>query len=443
MRPHAHASIVNAFRRASASTIHRRPSKVLDDNGEDDVPVLRVGRPGRPGGNPDATLLALPTEMLGQILHHVAYKDFCAMRTTCREAERRLTEGDILREWLHCNFDASFLILYPPPERVTFAYLSSMQKRYAVAADTAGLYTEYIERHIVRHSLIRLSPYLRDVKLKEDFREIAIIMQDRMLPMLLTLQHYLETCAKLYIDEGLCTTPRSWELSAAEQHYLKQERKKCRIEQELKTLESYEPDHLLDVYNLWLFMSWTHNQLIEPPSYEGNFSRALHWKDVPLSSGSLDFIIVFGNLNALGQLMRIRAYRERQKAVKEWLRVLDPATCHPWRKNWAHFSLEYGKIMSEEEGKRVIKIRPQDGEVFLNNARAVLIRQGLLHEEGSTEVGTTQQCTEFLCQIAGYDVLHILPSHRPAKIVDEDTEWCMVCEERHLASDCSAAYMPG
>ncbi|TKA68400.1 hypothetical protein B0A55_08746 [Friedmanniomyces simplex] len=426
------ATIINTWRRVSATTHHRRPSKLSEDE-EDNVSSLRSEPCGPPGDSPGASFLNLPTEMLGQIISHITFQDLGAMRRTCRNAKDLLSEGDILREWLHRNCTAHLLRLYPAPERVTFAYLSSLQKRYAIATEAAALYTEYIERKIVRHSLMRLSPYLRDAKLKEDFWEVGNLMQERMLPLLLTVQHYLESCAAVLADP-LSHAPQRSKAPATTQKWL--------VERERNILESYDPSHLADVYDFWLFLIFTHNQLVRPPSYVGTFERTFRgWKANRLPSHSLNFIIVFGNLNALSQLMRLRSFRDRQKKVEEWKRKMNPATCYPWRKLWAGFELECGRITTGEQAERALKVKPQDGEVFSNGARAVLVEQGLLDQDADTAIGTTQQCTDFLCHIAGYDVLHILPSHRPTMLVDEDTEWCAVCEDRHLASDCPTAYV--
>jgi len=116
--------------------------------------------------------------------------------------------------------------------------------------------------------------------------------------------------------------------------------------------------------------------------------------------------------------------------------VLDPATCYPWRKHWGDFGLEYGAAMTAEQAERALKIQIQDGEVFSNGARAVLIEHGLLDRDADTAIGSAQQCTEFLSKIAGYDVLHVLPAHRPTITVGQDNEWCAACQCRHLATAC-------
>ncbi|KAK1079354.1 hypothetical protein LTR33_006460 [Friedmanniomyces endolithicus] len=424
-------AIINTWRRGSATASSRKPSKTHDID-EDHVTSPHNEPSGAPRSGPEGSLLQLPPEILCQILSHLTFEDLGAMRSTSRLANDLLSEGDILLDWLRRNYTAHLLRLYPPLESVTFKYLSSLQKRYAIATEAAALYTEYIERKIVRHSLMRLSPYLRDAKLKDDFRDVAALMQERMLPLLLTVQHYLESYAALFVN-----APR-YESEAAEQVATME---RWIWERERDILSSYDPVHLVDVYLFWQFLTWTHNQLIRPPSYAGAFERRFRgWKTDPLTSHDLNFIVVFGNLNALSQLLRMRSFRDRQRKVEDWKRVLDPATCYPWRKHWTGFVLEYGASITAEQAERALKIKIQDGEVFANRARAVLIEHGLLDRDADTAVGSAQQCTEFLCKIAGYDVLHVLPAHRPTLTVDQDNEWCAACQSRHLATACPITY---
>ncbi|KAK1825009.1 hypothetical protein LTR12_000550 [Friedmanniomyces endolithicus] len=421
-------AIINTWRRGSTAASSRKPSKTHDITDEDHVTHPHIEPSGPSEQGLAGSLLQLPPELLSQILSHLTFQDLGAMRCTSRLANNLLSEGDILREWLRQNYTLHLLRLYPPPESVTFTYLSSLQKRYAIATEAAALYTEYIERKIVRHSLMRLSPYLRDAKLKDDFRDVAILMQERMLPLLLTVQHYLESYATLFVNAPRYGAETAKDPATTERWIWERER---------DILSSYDPVHLVDVYYFWQFLTWTHNQLIRPPSYAGAFERRFRgWKTDPLTSHDLNFIIVFGNLNALSQLLRMRSFRDRQRKVEEWKRVLDPATCYPWRKHWGDFGLEYGATMTAEQAEQALKMKIRDGEVFSNGARAVLIERGLLDRNADTAIGSAQQCTEFLSKIAGYDVLHVLPAHRPTLNVDQDNEWCAACQCRHLATAC-------
>ncbi|KAK3074203.1 hypothetical protein LTR53_003546 [Teratosphaeriaceae sp. CCFEE 6253] len=97
---------------------------------------------------------------------------------------------------------------------------------------------------------------------------------------------------------------------------------------EREVLRTYESTQLLKVYKFWLFFDWLHHQLYNPPSCAGSFERAVRgWTASPTTLADLDVLTIFGNIKALGQLMRHKSFKERQEAVEDMMRQLDPMMC--------------------------------------------------------------------------------------------------------------------
>ncbi|KAK3117192.1 hypothetical protein LTR53_001696 [Teratosphaeriaceae sp. CCFEE 6253] len=365
-------SFAGTLRRVSTAAAIRRPSKASTIDVD---PRLRCERPQQQTVTPAVGLLMLPAELLGQILSQATFDDLCSMRSVNRDARQLLSEGDVLRSWMNQNLgDAQLLKLYPPPARVTFSYVSSLLKRYCIAVEVAALYTEYIERKIVRHSLMRLTPYLRDAKLHEDFRDVADTMRNNLVPLLITVQHYLECCAKVGLELVDLYNLHGSSLMA---QYRVRER---------EVLQAYESTHLLRVYKFWHFLAWLHHQLYNPPSYAGSFERAVRgWTASPTTLADLDVLTIFGNIKALGQLMRNKSFKDRQKAVEDMMRQLDPMMCTSWQQHWASFGLEYGCTPTKLQVVRALALEPSQGDVFTSSARSVLEEQDMLFPDSMHE----------------------------------------------------------
>lgn len=81
-----------------------------------------------------------------------------------------------------------------------------------------------------------------------------------------------------------------------------------------------------------------------------------------------------------------------------------------WKENWAKMVARFGTVPCKDDVVRCLNLKLDVEECWVKGAREVLIQRGLLKAEEEVEVGSPFQTMDFLCDIAGYDVLHTPPS---------------------------------
>lgn len=236
------------------------------------------------------------------------------------------------------------------------------------------------------------------------FRPVWLKLRDNMTPLLLTVNHYLESARRLILahcsDEQL-----QWEAdySAAE----------------LELVRTYEPDHLLRTHKMWLFLSWLFNQLLRPPSYVSPVERAVRgWYLDPLKPYDFTRLLILGNLGSAKQLLLLRDYKERRRTVEAALKQLDPSRNVEFHRSWALLGLRPDDLPSKHQAANALRLKLLPSQVWAYSARTVLIEKSLMEPGAETDIGTPSQTMDFLQEIAGYDILHSRP---PAAVTGQST----------------------
>ena len=160
-----------------------------------------------------------------------------------------------------------------------------------------------------------------------------------------------------------------------------------------------------------MFVTWVNNQVLNRPSYAGTIERAVRgWLVDPLQHSHLLLILVLCNLSSVGKLINLKSFKERRRAAETEIRHMNPEDNVFWSQRWIDTGVRYGRSPGQEQASTVLKLKLEAGDVWIGSARAVLVEHELIEAGSEMEYGTPQQCTEFLRDIAGYDILHISPA---------------------------------
>ncbi|KAK5105822.1 hypothetical protein LTR62_002125 [Meristemomyces frigidus] len=424
-------SVTAALRRSSKTSIE---STHIEPRANNHVRQEGIDGPG-------SGLLTLPTELLSQIFTTLSLDDICALRLTCRLANHLVSEGDILRTWMHVSshVEPHLLRLYPYEHPIRFNYVIKQIRRQSIAKQTAALYTAFVYRNIVRVSLSRVGLHFSETKLRCDFAPVAAEMQARMVPLLLTLQHYMETCAVL--------TLKTYSSTCCDEG---QVRSNLRDQATRALLKDYETAELKDMFKIWCFITWMSNQIFNRPSYAGAVERlARGWVfDSKLSTAELECALLYsGGLSVLRDALKCQTMKDRRAMLERKVKAMRPDGTGKWWEIWLTRDLA---PPSKEVAIKVLLPETDHDIIFGLDVRTALSRAGVVEcSEVHPIIGTVQQCTEFLTEMAGYDLLHRLPpEHSDTNTTadrseDEDhseREQCTVCERHgHKAENCPNA----
>ena len=341
-------------------------------------------------------LFSLPIELHAQILNIASFRDLCAFRLVNTNAHYLLSKGEILRQWIGKHFGKNQLRLHTPTTSPTFQYVLEQHRRLSTATELAIVLAEYIERKILRHTLRRLDVF-PDQSRGDLFATVKAQLRDQMVPLILTLQHYLEQFAASLLEDVISSQ------TGTRPDYVSRGR---------GIMASYERDTLLLTHRFWMFFCWLQNQILSRPSYVGNVERAVRgWIVEPLNPADMKLFVVLGNMRAFLQLMSLGSYKQCRKAVEAWIRQLDPERNVRWEERWQAIAPRFGEVPTKKQAEEALKLDLSTTDVWFESARDVLFEEGLISvaERNDDRVGTPWQTMDFLCEIAGYDVLHTPP----------------------------------
>ena len=392
--------LTERFRRVSTPDVFRRSSKVEPTL----EPLAEPTRPtqARSKSVPDtllshsiqAKLLTLPTELSAEILSYVGFEDLCAVRLICRTTHYLVSEGDIVRQWMNEYIDPHRLSLHPAPSPPTFVYLLEQQRRSGTVIETAHVLVEYIEHEILRHTLRRAN-IDTDQYRQGLFGLVKIRLREKMMPLLFTIQAYLELKAAALLSPSSTAENDQCDKTSREHTFF----------------TSLQPPHLHQSHKCFLFLTWLSNQILARPSYVGTMERTMRgWLSDPLDITNYHLYFLFGGVGALAKLVQLPSYKHRRRAVEAWTRGLDPEQNVLWREKWGMMVAKFGVVPGREEVVRALGLKLAVEEIWVERAREALVEGGSLKAGEEGEVGTPWQTMDFLCDIAGYDVLHTPPS---------------------------------
>ncbi|KAK3704530.1 hypothetical protein LTR37_013813 [Vermiconidia calcicola] len=331
-------------------------------------------------------ILALPTELQVWILSTISFRDLCAFRLVSKGTSQLLSAGEVVKQWALCHFSKRQLDLYPPDLQPAFDYVSAQQRRYHTAAELATRLAEYIERDILRFTLKRYDVF--PAQSRGDLRRVVKEgLVDNMIAIIFTIQHYLEQCS-----EAVMTALASDTGSHYSNRFYTHER---------LIVERYDTENLLLAYKFWLFVTWLQAHPV-----------TRRWRFQCIDKADYRLFVLFGNVKGLSQLLKFNTYEDRRSALALWVRNMDPIMDPEWQQTWQRHWHKFGEHPTEEQAVAAMqRMNLLQGDLLIHSARAKLIREGVIpHKEAQDPIGTSWQTIDFLCEIAGYDVLHTPPS---------------------------------
>ena len=346
--------------------------------------------------HPRANIFTLPTELHVQIFLTLQCEDLCNFRAASHESNHLLSEGEIVRQWILRNTDEYQLKLYPTPTQPTFQNLLEQQARHRTASEFATLLASYIETEILRYTL-RPPDLFSSRSGNEAIHAVKMQMREKMIPLILTVQHYLEHCAATLLDT-IVNSSEDFQST-----YLARER---------LVVESYDAEQLHLAHKSWMFLTWLSRQILHPPSYAGTLERtARGWSVEPLNAFEYRLFLILGNVDALVQLLKAPSPKARRKFIDSSLARLDPERSVLWKQHWQSIAGARGKLVTKEQVKRALGVQLSESDVWAESAQVVLMEIGQISPQGNgSRIGTPWQVMDFLRDLAGYDVLHLPPS---------------------------------
>lgn len=288
------------------------------------------------------------------------------------KARDLLSGGEIIRQWITQNADRQHLKLYPPEPEPTFQYLLDQQRRLRTATEFATLLTEYIEREILRYTLLRRDEY--PIRRIEFFETVRSQLKKKMIPLIVTVQHYLQQSACILLDA----------VSSSVDDYHTTYRSR-----ERQIFETHEPAHLHLAHKFWMFLIWLSDQLLHRPSYAGTLERTVRgWSMEPLNRFDYRLFLVFGNVDALTPLVRAGTPKQRRKVMDSSLSRLNPDRNILWHQHWQKIPASCGKQVTEEQVQRVLKVELSAMDVWVESAEAFLIAKDEILPQENVSIGT-------------------------------------------------------
>lgn len=337
----------------------------------------------------------MPTELHTQIFLDLRFSDLNSFRATSTQARSLLHSGEIIRQWILKHGNQQQLKLYPPPEDLTFQYILNQKYRTATAENLAQSLAEYIVREILRYTLRRLDVFPNRTR-GEVFLTVKAQLKEKMIPLILTIQHYLTHSASILLS----TVAKFGDEYHV--HYRRLER---------AVVEGYALEELELTHKFWLFLVWLSDQLLNRPSYAGTLERTLRgWSMEALNRAEYRRFLVLGNVEGLFQLMMATSPKQRRKGIEGLMVKLDPGRNVNWQSHWEEVASMYDGQVTKEVVERVLQVQVSETDVFVESARSILKDKGSRVGSGDNSIGTPWQVMDFLCDLVGYDVLHLPPT---------------------------------
>ena len=224
-------------------------------------------------------------------------------------------------------------------------------------------------------------------------------LKHKMIPLIITLRHYLEQCAASLI--------RTTRITGATF-------RNVFLPQTAEVISAYDVDHMHLVHKFWMFLVWLSGQILRRPTYAGTVERTLRgWStDERIPHFEFRLFLVFGNVGALTQLIRAHTPKHRRKVIEKFLARLDPERNVQWQLHWQNTGATSGKQVTKEQTDLILNLELSELELWVGSAHKVLVQKGKILKNDQNDhipVGSAWQVMDFLCDLAGYDVLHLPP----------------------------------
>ncbi|KAK3933793.1 hypothetical protein QBC46DRAFT_431365 [Diplogelasinospora grovesii] len=235
----------------------------------------------------------LPVELQAQILGNLTPPEIVGLRLVSRQWNNLITSHEFLisRSCLEEGHIPSYAIrLFPATSEmpVNLRYISALWHRFSVALRLSDAMTEWITRDM----FLRRTPRQR-----QSFRHSEMLLRRRLLPLLLTIFHFLESYREQLV------------VGRAVDH----------VEFERRVIARYDNRTLLKVHQFFPVMVTFLCRRLRPPSYLGKFERPLrgYIADPPTEQVQVA-ILCLGGLREVLRLTAMGDYERLCAAADEW-----------------------------------------------------------------------------------------------------------------------------
>lgn len=277
-------------------------------------------------------------------------------------------------------------------------------RRAKVAGEVSGLLAEYIEREILRCTLRRLDVWPRCSR-DSVFRSVRGRLRESMFPLVVIVQHYLELCG----EAALAMMHEPDELEGC--GFSNDKVEEALVLWGREVMDQYGTEELQLAHKFWLSLVWLLEEIVN--GVGGDRHHITWWKrvDEPLVDGvDLRRFMLLTNVAGLRDLIRSRDQKERRDHINTTLERLHPGKSGDWQENWQSLSMGLESRPTEEQARRASSLCLRPGSLWLTNAMGALKSRGVKVQGPAMHAGTPWQTMDFLCDIAGYDVLLTPPS---------------------------------
>jgi hypothetical protein len=307
------------------------------------------------------------------------------------------------------------LKLYPTPENPTFQYLVDQEARRKEAVALAREISDYIagmriyrvQRRLRRTNCLdeileftlRRHDVLPTKSRDEVFHAVKMQLKHKLIPLILTLRHYLEQCAAILVRTTRITGATFRKVFLAEA---------------AEVIASYDVEHMHLVHKFWMFLAWLSGRILEQPMFARTRERTLRgWTTDGMPHFDFRLFLIFGNIAALTRLIRAHTREDRLEVIEKLLSQLDPERSVQWQVHWQNTGSTAGKQVTKEQSDLILNLDLSETELWVYSAHKILVKKGKIRKNESNDhlpVGNACQVLDFLCDLAGYDVLHLPPT---------------------------------
>ncbi|KAF7198214.1 hypothetical protein HII31_00570 [Pseudocercospora fuligena] len=372
------------------------------------------------GHTPGSALLRLPAELLVQIFNQISFHDLLTFRLTSRQANNLISYGDLPRERMAVQMRTLsryyhrhqslreedlqlYMQLYPPPQPFTFTYLLEFHRRTNAALWLEKELNWFIAEFVMKNPDLwpnSGSDWFQPLPMTYLPPEYALVRKN-MVPLLLTIQRYLEQLRDEYLKSGKdAASKRKNKHKANSIDSLNPERI-------FESSTAYQnPKHLLKTHRLFMILCWVMKRLFDPASHRAR--RIFVYGNPILSDSHVRMYVVLGNLRGIRKLLRQDSYKQRRKTILNVFGSLDPHTVRnsdSWKEAWSATSLKYNSPPpTKSQAAHVLTFTIDWHDVWIGPARTILSQHGMVENKQASMVlqGKRRKTLAWITDIAGY-----------------------------------------
>ncbi|KAI9867768.1 MAG: hypothetical protein M1830_005746 [Pleopsidium flavum] len=196
---------------------------------------------------------------------------------------------------------------------------------------------------------------------------------------------------------------------------------------EKSIINSYDPEQLLQVHQMYKLLVPIFVRKLRPPSYAGRFERSLRgWSQTPASQDDIVKVLLLGGIKEVMRIIEVKTYAARRKALDGFIEGLKlpkedradgnginvvtepPIAFSPNSGHVANSAERFvTAFLNEEMVDRISPALPELRHMWSHTAEATLLDKGVIRSVH--EIPTTREFIESLMRIedgGGNDELH-------------------------------------